>query len=191
MAARPKSGWIALGVVLALIVIVVLIIVGGYNNVISQREKVDYAWREIDVQLQARADKIPNLVATVKGYAAHESGIMAELADARAKLAGASTAAEKAQADDELSGALSRLLVVVENYPDLKADASFRQLSDEIAGAENRIAVARKDYNAAARAYNTTIKTFPGSMFASMANATPADYFEAAPSAQEAPKVEF
>lgn len=124
-------------------------------------ETVDTQLSNIDTQLQRRNDLIPNFVNTVKGYASHESEVLGAVSDARAKLAGATTTADLAAADSELSSALSRLLMVVENYPDLKADTQFTALSDELAGTENRIAVARKDYNDAARAYNTAIKTFP------------------------------
>ena len=184
-----KRGSIILIVIAVCAVIIVAILVGSYNGLVAQREIVKTSFRNIDTQLQRRADLIPNLVSTVKGFAAQEKSIITSITDARAKLAGAQTVGQKATADGELSGALSRLLVVVENYPNLKSDANFRQLSDELAGTENRIAISRKDYNEVVKTYNTTIKSFPTVVMASIFGFNEAEYFQA--SDKEVPKVSF
>ena len=133
----------------------------GYNQLVSQNEKVDSAWSEVQNQLQRRNDLIPNLVSTVKGFAAQEQNVLVKVTEARSRVAGAGTPSETMAASNELSGALSRLLVVVEKYPELKSDRNFIQLQDELAGTENRLAVARNRYNDAVREYNTTAKRFP------------------------------
>lgn len=179
--------WVILG-------ILVLSIIGGvsmYNGLVTANENIDSKLSQIDNQLQRRNDLIPNLVETTKGYAAQEKAIFTQVAEARAKLAGANTVADKAQADGELTSALSRLLVVVEQYPALKSDANFRQLSDELAGTENRLAVARKDYNDAVQAYNTRIKKFPANLVANMGGFQARDYFKASEEAKQVPKVSF
>lgn len=180
-------------VLITAVVILILALVMGnsYNSLVGLNESVDSSWSQIENQLQRRADLIPNLVATVKGYAVHEEGIMNEIADARSRLVGSGSVADKAAADQELSGALSRLLVVVENYPNLKADANFRQLQDDLAGTENRIAVARKDYNDAVQVWNARVKRFPTVMWAGMFGFSGRDYFEAQDSSKDVPKVEF
>lgn len=188
---KISGKWIALLVAAALVIILLIAGVGGYNGLVGMREEVDSQSANIDTMLQRRADLIPNLVSTVKGYAAHESEVIGAVSDARAKLAGASTMPEKAEADSELTSALSRLLVVVERYPDLKANEQFTQLSDELAGTENRIAVARRDYNEAVKSYNRKIKTFPTSLFAGMFGFETAEYFEAADGANTPPVVDF
>ena len=181
----------ALGVILSIVVIFFGSGILLYNGMISDNEKIDSMWSQVDNQLQRRADLIPNLVETTKGYAKQEKEIFTQVAEARSKLAGASTIGEKAQADTELSSALSRLLVVVERYPELKSDANFRQLADELAGTENRLATARRDYNEAVRSFNTRIKKFPGSVVANMAGFGAREYFEAEPGAREVPQVSF
>ena len=153
--------------------------------------EVDGAFANIDTNLQRRADLIPNLVNTVKGYASHEKEVIDSVTAARAKLTGASTVEEKAAADSELTSALNRLLVIVENYPDLKASENFTQLADELAGTENRIAVARRDYNDAVKAFNTSIRKFPNSILAGIFGFSQKAYFEASAGAQNAPNVEF
>jgi LemA protein len=178
-------------VVAAVLVLLALFGFGSYNSLVNLDETVESCWSQIDNQLQRRADLIPNLVATVKGYAAHEEAVFAQVNEARAKLAGAQSVRDAAQADARLSGALSRLLAVVENYPNLKADANFRQLQDELAGTENRIAVARMDYNNAVRRFNAAIRRFPTVIFARLLGFTPKDYFQAEPGAQSVPKVDF
>lgn len=186
-----KKGWIAIGVIVAVLIILGTSVAGMYNGLVADSENVNGKWSQINTQLQRRSDLIPNLVETVKGYAAHESKVLANIADARARLAGAQTPAQAAEANTALNGALSRLLVVVENYPNLKADANYRGLMDELAGTENRIAVARMDYNTAVQAYNTKLKTFPRAMFAGMFGFAPKEYFQAQQGTQNAPKVDF
>ena len=155
------------------------------------KENVDSQSSNISTQLQRRADLIPNLVSTVKGYTSHESEVLSEISSSRAKLAGAQSMSEKAEADTELSSALSRLLVVVENYPDLKADTQFTALTDELSGTENRIAVSRRDYNAAVKEYNQKIKIFPANIISGMYGFTSADYFEASAESSKVPTVTF
>lgn len=152
-----RSGSKAPIIVIAVIVIVAILAVIGvtqYNSLVGSSESVENQRANIDTMLQRRVDLIPNLVETVKGYAAHEKGAIDSVSNARSKLAGAQSMGDKANADSELSGALNKLLMVVENYPDLKANEQFQSLSDELAGTENRIAVARKDYNDAVKTYN-------------------------------------
>ncbi|MDD3654779.1 MAG: LemA family protein, partial [Desulfotomaculaceae bacterium] len=149
-----------------IIVVLGIMMISGYNSLVRLSEGVNSSWSQVQNQLQRRADLIPNLVQTVKGYAAHEEQIFTQVAEARSKLAGATTVGEAAQADQALAGALGRLLAIAENYPQLKADANFRALQDELAGTENRIATARMDYNNAVQAYNTKIKVFPTSLYA-------------------------
>ncbi|MCX7653600.1 MAG: LemA family protein [Fervidobacterium sp.] len=185
-----KKSTLVILVVLVIVLITVFWIIGAYNKMVELEQKVQASYSQIQNQLQRRADLIPNLVETVKGYAAQEREIFEALANARAKLAGAQTPQEQATANQELSSVLSRLLVVVENYPTLKSDANFRQLMDELAGTENRIAVARKDYNDAVREYNTLIKRFPY-FFIAGNRFVEKQYFEAKPEAEQVPNVKF
>ncbi|CVK17678.1 LemA family protein [Sporomusa sphaeroides] len=182
-----KSVWIIIAIVGALLVSAMF----SYNTLVGMNENVTGKWSQIENQLQRRGDLIPNLVNTVKGYAAHEQQAIQSVADARAKLAGAQGPAGKAAADGELSSALSRLLMVAENYPNLKADANFRALMDELSGTENRIAVARKDYNDAVQVYNVKIRSLPTSLFAGMMGFGPKEYFTAEESAKQVPQVNF
>lgn len=161
------------------------------NDLVRLDENVSAAWSEIDNQLKRRSDLIPNLVATVKGYASHEEEVLTKIADARSRLAGARTVEEKAAGYNELQSALSRLLVVVENYPTLKANENFTRLMDELAGTENRIAVARKRYNDGVRDFNTRIRSFPGSLFSGGMGFSPKPYFEIDTASREAPAVKF
>lgn len=179
---------------IAIVAISIILIVSGittYNKLVSQNEEVQTALSQIDNQLQRRNDLIPNLVETVKGYAAHEEEIFTSIAESRSKLAGAGTMEEKADASSDLSNALSRLLVVAENYPELKANENFRQLADELAGTENRIGIARMEYNETVKAYNTAIKKFPTVIFAGIFGFERYEYFEADEGAQKAPEVKF
>lgn len=177
--------------IVAIVAILALFGVSSYNGLVALNEDVNGKWGQIENQLQRRADLIPNLVNTVKGYAAQEKEVIQSVADARAKLAGAQGPAAKAQANSELGSALSRLLVIAENYPNLKSDQNFRQLMDELAGTENRIAVARKDYNDSVQRYNVKIRTLPSSIFAGMLGFSPKEYFKADEGAKAVPQVKF
>ena len=184
-----------------LIILVVLLLaglmfggkyVGIRNDLVTKKEAVNAAWSQVDVALQRRADLIPNLVETVKGYAKHEETIMTAVANARSALLGAKTPQEKIAANTQLDGALGRLLVVVENYPNLKANETFLRLQDELAGTENRIAVERRKYNETVQSYNTQIQLFPNNLVASMSGFERNDaYFKTDPGARTAPKVAF
>lgn len=176
---------------IAIVVILALMAVSGYNNLVTMSENVNGKWSQIDNQLQRRADLIPNLVSTVKGYAAQEQQIFTQVAEARSKLAGAGTPAQAAEANQEVSSALSRLLAIAEAYPQLKSDANFRQLSDELAGTENRIATARKDYNEAVQVYNARIKRIPTVLYAGIFGFGPREYFQTSEEARQAPQVDF
>jgi LemA protein len=186
-----KKGYIILGIILAVIVLFGISLMSSYNNFVTFEENVDQSYAQIENQLQRRLDLIPNLVNTVKGYASHEKEVIADISDARARLAGANTVEEEATANAELTGALSRLLVVVENYPNLKADQQFTQLMDELSGTENRISIARKDYNDQVAVYNKKVKQFPGALIAGMTGFDEKEYFTADPKAAEAPEVDF
>jgi LemA protein len=172
-------------------------IVGGQyvsirNSLVQQRNAIDGQWADVETQLQRRADLIPNLVATVKGIASHETEVFKDIADARAALIGGRTPQEKIQANDQISSALSRLLVISENYPQLRSNENFLQLQDEIAGTENRIAIERRKYNEALQTYNANIEMFPNNVVASMSGFTRNDaYFKTEPGARTAPKVQF
>lgn len=165
--------------IIALIAIMGILMVSGYNGMISKQENVESSASDLDVMLQRRADLIPNLVSTVKGYATHENEIIEKVTDARTKLMNANSIEEKSTANNELSSSLKALMVVVENYPDLKSSENYKQLSDELAGTENRIAVSRKDYNNSVKTLNTTIKKFPNNILAGMFGIEKATYFEA------------
>jgi LemA protein len=163
----------------------------SYNRFTTQEEAIKASWGEVQNQLLRRNDLIPNLVETVKGYAAQEKEIFTRIADSRAKLAGAKTPEETINAANEQSSALARLLVVVENYPNLKSDANFQRLMDELSGTENRIAVARGRYNERIQEYNTSRRRFPANVTAKMFGFKEYPYFEAPKDAQQAPKVNF
>lgn len=180
-----------LATIAIILVVLAVIFVPSYNKFVNLEEDVDQSYAQVENQLQRRLDLIPNLVNTVKGYASHEQEVITAVAEARSRLAGAQGPEEQAAADAELSGALSRLLVVVENYPDLKANQQFTQLMDELAGTENRIGVARKDYNDVVSAYNRQVKRFPGKLVASIFGFEEKEYFKADAAAQEAPEVDF
>ena len=176
---------------IAVVVILGMMLISGYNNLVKISESVNSSWSQVQNQLQRRADLIPNLVETVQGYAAQEKDIFTQVAEARAKLAGAVSVGEAADADQAMTGALGRLLAIAENYPQLKSDANFRALQDELAGTENRIAVARMDYNNSVQVYNAKIKTFPTSLYAGLFGFLQRDYFQASEKAGEVPAVDF
>ena len=178
-------------IIIAVIAVIAIILIGGYNSIISASEEVENKFSTIDTQLQRRADLIPNLVNTVKGYANQEKEIINTVTTAREKLVGANSVTAKAEADQELTNALSRLLVVVENYPELKSSQNFIQLSDELAGTENRIATARRDYNEAVKTYNLKIKKFPSNVMANMFGLGEKQYFEASEESKNVPNVQF
>ena len=191
---KNKKLWVILAVVAVVAILIFAIIaslIGTYNGLVEKQAEVDQKFAQVQTVLQRRSDLIPNLVSTVKGYAAHEEEVYTAIADARAALSGAKTPEELSEANGELDSAISRLLVVVENYPDLKASANFTALQDELAGAENRISTERGRYNEAVKEYNTAIKKFPNNIFAGMFGFTAADYFEADEGAQKAPEVNF
>ena len=183
-------------IVLVVVAIVALVFGGLYvssrNQMVTKNEAVKSAWAQVDVVLQRRSDLIPNLVETVKGFAAQEQTVFHDIAAARSALLGAQTPADKIAANGQLDGALGRLLLIVENYPQLKSNENFLRLQDELAGTENRIAVERKRYNDAVQDYNTFIGLFPNSLFAGWAGFQRNNaYFTASESSREAPKVQF
>lgn len=163
----------------------------SYNKFVSQEEGIKAQWAQVENQLQRRNDLIPNLVSTVKGYAAHEQGVLQAIADSRAKMAGAKTPEQTIAAANEQSSALARLLVVVENYPNLKADEQFNRLMDELSGTENRIAVERMRYNEKVQAYNTLRRSFPSNITGSLFSFKEYPFFKAPAEARQVPKVDF
>ncbi|WP_042352533.1 LemA family protein [Bacillus massiliigorillae] len=174
-----------------IIVVLAVTLVSSYNGLVNKEEDVNQAYSQVENQLQRRVDLIPNLVNTVKGFAKQEKDVINSVTNARAKLAGANTPADQATADGELTNALNRLLVVVENYPELKSDANYRQLMDELSGTENRLTVARKDYNDQVSTFNRSVKRFPGSLMAGMFGFDEKEYFKAQEGAEKAPTVDF
>jgi LemA protein len=183
-------------IVVIILVLIALVVFGQYvgvrNTLVTKNEAVKAAWSQVDIVLQRRADLIPNLVETVKGYAKQEQTVFGDIAKARSALLSAGTPAEKIAANNQLDGAIGRLLVVVENYPQLKSNENFLRLQDELAGTENRIAVERKHYNDNLQDYNTYIQKFPNNIFAGWSGFKPNDaYFKAAEGAREVPKVNF
>lgn len=190
-----NKGCLGLGVILAGLLflgfVAVLYAIGFNNTLVRLNEGIDNQWAQIDNQLLRRSDLIPNLVNTVKGYAKHEKEIFTNLNNARNQLLAANGVAAKAQAAGNFEAALNRLLAVVENYPNLKADQQFLRLQDELAGTENRLALERKRYNDQVREYNTKIKQFPGSILAGLLGRTAREYFEVPETAKAAPQVNF
>ena len=183
-----------IGIVVIVIVVICLAFLNSYNSLQILDENVNSKWAQIDNQLKRRNDLIPNLVGTVKGYAAHESKIFTDVANARTKLSNSLNANDIKTVQknaNELNSALSRLLLVVERYPDLKADKNFIALQDELAGTENRIAVARMDYNESVKSLNAKIRTFPTSLIANFANIKSRDYFEVDEQEKAVPTVDF
>ncbi len=179
-------------VILLLIIAIGMFYYSSYNKLIRLHEEVQAAWSNVDVQLKRRADLIPNLVNVVKGYAKHETDLFKYIADARSKLINAKTPSDEIKASNQLESAISRLLVIVERYPELKASEEFTRLMDNLEGTENRIAVARKRYNDIVRVYNTTIKSIPYNIIASKMGLKPMPYFRIEnPKEKAPPKVNF
>jgi LemA protein len=183
---------------LILIVVGVALVLGGCqfvstrNSLATERESIKAEWSQVDADLQRRADLIPNLVETVKGYAKEETQIMESLANARAAMIGAKTPAEKIEANNQVTSALGRLLVVAENYPNLKANENFKDLQRQLEGTENRILQARRRYNESVQKYNTDLSLFPANMIASVAGFQREEaYFKTEPDARKSPKVQF
>jgi LemA protein len=179
-----------------IVIVVIVVLIGlffwlGYNGLVKRRNQVDNAWSQIDVQLKRRHDLIPNLVETVKGYAAHERGTFEAVTQARANAINAQTPADQAQAENVLSGALKSLFAVAEAYPDLKANQNFLNLQEELTSAEDRVAYARQYYNDSVGSYNTQIQKFPTNLLAGMFNFEGREFFDAAPEDTETPQVSF
>lgn len=183
--------WLCLGGGFAFVVVIVVAAVAMYNRLIVLRNRVDNAWSQIDVQLKRRYDLIPNLVETVKGYAAHESGTLEQVTQARNMAISANGIAEQGAAENMLSGALKSLFAVAEAYPDLKANQNFLMLQEELSGTESKIAYARQFYNDSVMSFNTGIQTFPANVFASMFGFAAREPFEIEEAAKETPKVSF
>ena len=189
---KKRSGAVGLIVaIIAIIVIGLIMIVPTYNRLAASRENVNQDYAQVQNVVQRRADLIPNLVSTVKGYTDHESETLTKVTNARAGIQNAEGPQELAEANEELTRAIGDINVVVEAYPELKADTQFVQLMDELAGTENRISTERKNYNEAVQSYNTDIKKFPTNLIAKFTGYDPAEYFQADASAQDAPKVDF
>jgi LemA protein len=187
-----KTGIIVLVIIVLLALWIGGTFIGHRNEMVRKRETVNAAWSQVDVVLQRRSDLIPNLVQTVKGFATHEEKVFGDIAAARAAMAGAKNPQEKIAANGQLDSALSRLLVVVENYPQLRSNENFLRLQDELAGTENRIAIERRRYNETVQDYNTYISLFPNNIVASLSGFTRNDaYFKTDEGARQAPKVDF
>ena len=183
-------------IVIIVLILIALVIFGQYigvrNTLVTKNEAVKAAWSQVDIVLQRRADLIPNLVETVKGIAKQEQTVFGDIAKARSQLLSAGTPSEKIAANQQLDGALGRLLAIVENYPQLKSNENFLRLQDELAGTENRIAIERKRYNDTLQDYNTYIQKFPANVFARWAGFKPNEaYFTAAEGSRQVPKVDF
>ena len=186
-----KKGWIILGVILLVVLMTGGSCVGRYNTFVGTNEQIDGSWAQVENVLQRRADLIPNLVATVQGFAEQEKEIFEEVANARSRLLGASSPAQAAAANAGLTMGLGRLLAISEAYPQLRSNENFIRLQDELAGSENRIAVERRRYNDAVQVYNTEVRQFPNNLMAGMFGFGDREYFEAEEGAQELPVVEF
>lgn len=178
-------------IILAVIVVLVMVFGGTYNSLVKLDEQAENQWSQIDVQLKRRADLVPNLVNTVKGFAAQEKDVLLGVTKARAGIQEAKTPEQAAQANNQLTSALGKLNVVVEKYPELKSDQNFIRLQDELAGTENRIAVTRKDYNDAATIFNKKVKSFPTNILAGMFGFSERQYFKVTEEEKETPNVEF
>lgn len=191
MTGAKKILLIAIGILVLIVAVPFFYLKGTYNELVTMEEQVNAAWAQVENQLQRRYDLIPNYVETVKGYAAHEREVFVEVTEARSKVAGATGKEEQIQANNQLTSALSRLMVVVERYPDLKANQNFIRLQDELAGTENRIAVERRRYNEAVRVFNTRIRQFPTNVVAGLFGFEKAEFYEAPEEAMTAPEVTF
>jgi LemA protein len=193
MDSKKKTLIIVLAVIVFLAIAAYSFFAGNYNKFVKLDTAVKSSWAQVENQLQRRYDLIPNLVETVKGYAKQEKDVMIQVTEARAKVGGTANApvSDKIAANNQLSGALSRLMVVVEKYPDLKSNQNFMHLQDELAGTENRIAVERMRYNETVQIYNQTIKSFPSNLLAGMYGFKEGAFFEAPKEAKEAVKVKF
>jgi len=191
MDSKKKTLIIVLAVIVVLAIATYSFFAGNYNKFVGLDQTVKSSWAQVENQLQRRYDLIPNLVETVKGYAKQEKDVMVEVTNARSKVGGAGNVPDKIAANNELSGALSRLMVVVEKYPDLKSNQNFMRLQDELAGTENRIAVERMRYNEAVKTYNQAIKSFPANLLAGMFGFKEGAFFDAPKEAKTAPKVQF
>ena len=191
MTSGKRNLLIAVVVIVVLAGLIYSFFQGNYNRFVTLDEGVKSAWAQVENQLQRRYDLIPNLVETVKGYAKQEKDVLVEVTNARARVGGAATIPDKINANNELTGALSRLLVVVEKYPDLKSNQNFLRLQDELAGTENRISVERKRYNDAVQGYNVAIRSFPANFLAGMFGFGKAAFFEVPAAAKAAPQVKF
>lgn len=186
-----KKILIGVAVIAVLVIAVYSIFAGNYNKFVQMDVGIKAAWSQVENQLQRRYDLIPNLVETVKGFAKQEKDVLVEVTNARSKVGGAGTVPEKIAANNQLSGALSRLMVVVERYPDLKSNQNFMKLQDELAGTENRIAVERMRYNDAVKIYNQAIRIFPANFVAGMFGFKEAAFFQVEEAAKVVPKVKF
>ena len=186
-----STGTIVLIVVVVVVVILIIALIGMYNNLVKLRNRVDNAWAQVDVQLQRRLDLIPNLVETVKGYAAHESSTLEDVTDARNAWMNAPSAQERLQAEGVLTNALKSLFAVAEAYPDLKANTNFQDLQNQLADTEDRVSYMRQSYNDVVMKYNTAIQTFPAVVFAGMFGFRQRELFDAMQDAETAPRVQF
>jgi LemA protein len=186
-----KTTLIVVAVVVLLVLGVYSYITGTYNSLVSLNQAVKAAWSQVENQLQRRMDLIPNYVEIVKGYAKHEREVFIEVTKARSQVAGATTPSQKIESNNQLTAALGRLLLVVERYPNLKANENFIRLQDELAGTENRIAVERMRYNEAVLKYDNRVKQFPSNIIARMFGFTEAPYFAAPEEAKQPPKIKF
>ena len=191
MSKGVKTALIIVGIILVLVFVVYSFVKGTYNSLVTLDEGVKAAWAQVENQLQRRYDLIPNYVETVKGFAKQEKDVFIKVTEARSRVGGATTVPDKIEANNALSSALSRLLVVVEQYPQLKSDQNFLRLQDELAGTENRIAVERRRYNETVKMYNIKVRTFPTNILAGMFGFEKASFFEVPEAAQEVPKVKF
>jgi len=186
-----KTGLGCLVVIIVIVVILFSVVKGIYNSLVTLDENVNNSWAQVENQLKRRYDLIPNLVETVKGFAKQEREVLTEVTRARASVGNAQTPAQSIEANNSLSSALSRLLVVVERYPELKSDQNFLKLQDELAGTENRIAVERRRYNDTVRELNQKIRTFPTVLFAGLLGFEKREYFDIPAAEEAAPKVDF